>query len=340
MDTQITPDAAMPIDGQLSLPLDGAVSRRRSRPWVWRGAALLAIAGSIAYTRESLLPLLFLFVIVVPFEKMFPRHDQRVRREAFGTDIAHALMTPFTGVLTVAVAVPIAIASLIWIPALLVNPLVAMIPAAAMPFVGILLFDFTIYWAHRWSHEVSFLWRFHAIHHSTKTLDWVSGFRNHPLEAAILAPPFVFLVVAGFSAEFAGLLAVIQIVTGLFLHANVRWRWKPLHRIVITPEFHHWHHSNDPGAHNSNYSVFLPLWDIIFGTYFMPADRRPETYGVDEYIPDGVMAQLVHPMRGMRNPLSVLRHPLRSIRDGFRFSIEIVRQVWRTSRRPTHRVAN
>ena len=241
--------------------------------------------------------------------------------------------------LTIAVAVPIAIASLIWIPALLVNPLVGMIPAVAMPFVGILLFDFTIYWAHRWSHEVTFLWRFHAIHHSTKTLDWVSGFRNHPLEAAILAPPFVFLVVAGFSAEFAGALAVIQIITGLFLHANVRWRWRPLHRIVITPEFHHWHHSNDDGAHNSNYSVFLPLWDIAFGTYFMPAGRRPETYGVDEYIPDGVMAQLAHPMRGMRNPLSVLRHPLRSTRDGYRFSREILHQVWRTSRRPTHSAA-
>ena len=267
-----------------------APTRRR---WIYRAIAAAIIAGTIAVTRESLLPIALLFVLVVPFEKMFPRHKgQKVRREAAGTDLAHALMAPFTGAMSIALAVPIALASLIWIPALIVRPLVAMIPGAALPIVGILLFDFTIYWAHRWSHEVAFLWKFHAIHHSTKTLDWVSGFRNHPFEAAILAPPFVFLVVAGFTAEFAGILAVVQIVTGLFLHANVRWRLKPLHRIIITPEFHHWHHSNDPGAHNSNYSVFLPLWDIVFGTYFMPADRRPETYGVDEYIPDGVIAQL------------------------------------------------
>ena len=202
-------------------------SSRTGRSWLWKGAAIVAIVGTLVFTREPLVPIALLFAIVVPFEKMFPRHKgQKVRREAVGTDIAHALMTPLTGVVSIAVAVPIAIASLIWIPALLVNPLVDMIPPVAMPFVGILLFDFTIYWAHRWSHEVAFFWRFHAIHHSTKTLDWVSGFRNHPLEAAILAPPFVFLVVAGFSAEFAGALAVIQIITGLFLHANVRWRWK------------------------------------------------------------------------------------------------------------------
>ena len=317
----------------------GPPRRRSIKTWTWRIAALAAIGGSLAFTREPLLAIAVLFVLVVPFEKMFPRHKgQRVRREAVGTDIAHALMTPFTGVLTIAVALPIAVASLIWIPALIARPFVAMIPGGMAPIAGILLFDLTIYWVHRWSHEVGFLWKFHAIHHSTKTLDWVSGFRNHPMEAAILAPPFVFLVVAGFSAEFAGALAIIQIVTGLFLHANVRWRLRPLHRIVITPEFHHWHHSNDAGAHNSNYSVFLPIWDIVFGTCFIPADRRPQTYGVNEYIPDGVMAQLMHPLRGMRNPISVLRHPLRSTRDGYRFSRGLLGQVWATSRRPTQNV--
>ena len=73
------------------------------------------------------------------------------------------------------------------------------------------------------------------------------------------------------------MLAVVQIVTGLFLHANVRWRWRPLHRVVITPEFHHWHHADEAVADNSNYSVFLPVWDILFGTYLMPADRRPRS---------------------------------------------------------------
>ena len=111
----------------------------------------------------------------------------------------------------------------------------------------------------------------------------------------MLGPPFALLIGAGFSAQFTGLLAAVQIVTGIFLHANVRWRWRPLHRIVITPEFHHWHHSNEPAAHNTNYSVFLPVWDMVFGTYRVPSDQRPQAYGVSDHVPEGVIRQLLHP---------------------------------------------
>ena len=113
-------------------------------------------------------------------------------------------------------------------------------------------------------------------------LDWISGVRQHPFDGVIIAVPAVFLVVAGFQLEVVGAFAVIQIVLGLFAHANVRWRLRPLHRVVMTPEYHHWHHSNTPESIHSNYSVFLPLWDIVWGTYYMPADRRPEVYGNSE----------------------------------------------------------
>ena len=128
-----------------------------------------------------------------------------------------------------------------------------------------------------------------------------------------MAPPFVFLLVAGFGAELAGLLAVSQIVTGLFLHANVRWRWRQMQRLVITPEFHHCHHANQPDAHNTNYSVFLPVWDLLCGTYFMPP-RRPAVYGVTPPLPNGFVDQLVHPLRGLHGLLWILRHPLAEAR--------------------------
>ena len=90
-----------------------------------------------------------------------------------------------------------------------------------------------------------------------------------------------------------GILTVLQLVTGIFLHANVRWRWR-LRKLIITPDFHHWHHANEAGAINSNYSVFLPAWDLAFGTWFMPEDRRPQVYGIDEYMPPTMLAQVVH----------------------------------------------
>ncbi len=294
------------------------------------------IALSVVIDRASLLVIPFLFVLVVPFEKLFPRHrSQRLRRPGVGTDISYGLAAPALNVASVVVGVVVGIGSLVWLPGLLLRPLVAMIPTYALPFVGALLFDLVIYWVHRWAHEVPILWRFHSVHHSPEHMDWVSGFRNHPFDGAILAPPFVFLLAAGFTPELTGAFAVVQIVTGLFLHANVRWRWRPLHRVVITPEFHHWHHANEVDAHNSNYSVFLPLWDIMFGTYFMPADRRPSVYGISEPMPEGMPAQLRHPLRGMPGPLTLVRHPLRTLRMLRNLVRQVCAGIGRSTTRPT-----
>ena len=231
------------------------------------------------------------------------------------------------GLLTGFVAIVIGILSLAWIPGLLVRPYVEEIPESYMPIIGFLLFDALVYWTHRFYHEIPILWNFHAIHHSTEHLDWASGFRAHPLDGTILAPAFFFLIAAGFSFELTGALAVAQLILGLFLHANVRWKLRWLHRLIITPEFHHWHHTNERDAIWSNYSTFLPLWDQLFGTYFMPKNRRPQSYGVNEPIPDGIIRQLRHPFKGWRNPLWYLLHPFKSIRRGFSFARMILKSM-------------
>lgn len=314
--------------------------KRRFADWLPVLLATAIVAGSLALDLGGIGIVAVLFVLVVPFEKLFPRHrGQRVRRPQAGSDIAYALAGPLLNGVGVGVAIVVGVVTLAWIPGLLMRPLVGMLPSVALPFVGIALFDLAIYWVHRWAHEVPALWRFHAIHHSTEHLDWISGFRSHPFDGALVAPPFFFLLAAGFSAEFSGALAIIQIVAGLFLHANVRWRLRPLHRLIITPEFHHWHHTNEPDAINTNYSVFLPAWDLIFGTYFMPRHRRPSVYGVSEEIPRGMWRQLMHPFRGMDKPLSYVVHPIRSIRQLWVLGKEVARGVRQSTLRPT-RIGN
>lgn len=256
-----------------------------------------------------------MFVLVVPVERIFPRHQFSLRRPALGTDIAYALTTVVFGAVGVIAGLVVSIVSLAWLPGLALRPLVALVPDVPRAVLGVLLFDLVSYWGHRFAHEVPFMWRFHSIHHSTERLDWVSGFRNHPFDGALVAPGFVMLIAAGFSPEFSGVLAAIQLVTGLFLHANVRFRWRPLQRLVITPEFHHWHHANEPAAINTNYSIFLPVWDQLFGTYRVPRGERPTVYGVSEPVPDGIARQLWHPLRGLRNPIRMLRHPVRAAGD-------------------------
>jgi lathosterol oxidase len=289
---------------------------------------LVLIAAALIYSIEGITIVLVLFVLVVPFEKIFPRHkDQKIRRPYLATDVSYALIAPLMGVFATFIAIIVGVLSFAWIPGLIIRPWVEQIPESIAPYVAFLIFDFVIYWTHRFYHEIPVLWSFHAIHHSTEHLDWASGFRGHPFDGTIAAPAFFFMVAAGFDPELTGLFAVVQVLLGLFLHANVSWRLSFLHKIVITPEFHHWHHTNETDAIWTNYSTFLPIWDIIFGTYFMPQNRRPQIYGVSENIPDGIVNQLKYPLRNLGNPLWALRHPFKSIRIVLNFVFMLLKEM-------------
>jgi sterol desaturase/sphingolipid hydroxylase (fatty acid hydroxylase superfamily) len=257
----------------------------------------LAAAAAVLLGQGSPAGIAVLFVLSWPLERLWRRHPVPVRRLALRTDLAYAVMTPMLQFITLAVAVVVGLVSLVWLPALPLRPLVQSMAPGLQLVVGFLLFDFISYWTHRWSHSIPLFWKAHAIHHSTRHLDWVSGFRGHPLDGVFMAPAFAFLLAAGFRNELTGGLAVLQFVVNLLAHLNVRWRLRPLQRIVMTPEFHHWHHANEPDAYSKNLSIFLPIWDIVFGTYFMPQDRRPMRYGVNDPVPLSIGKQLLYPLR-------------------------------------------
>ena len=83
-----------------------------------------------------------------------------------------------------------------------------------------------------------------------------------------------------------------------FIHANVRWEFRPLRRLIATPAFHHWHHSADREAVDRNFAVHTPIWDILFGTYYLP-DRWPTAYGLSgrRDVPTRWVTQLLYPLR-------------------------------------------
>jgi sterol desaturase/sphingolipid hydroxylase (fatty acid hydroxylase superfamily) len=301
--------------------------------WTLKAFIAAAIGALLVINPAPLVGVILLFVLVVPFEKLFPRHPQRLRRPGLGTDLAYGLAGRGLAVFGLVVGAAIGVLSLLWVPGLLLRPLVALLPHPLKVIVAFLLFDALVYWAHRWSHEVPFLWRFHVIHHSSEQMDWVSGVRAHPLDGLVVAPAVVFLLSAGFSPKLSGALVIVQLALGLFLHANIRWRWRPLHRVVITPEFHHWHHADEADAHYTNYATFLPLWDLLFGTYFMPTERRPQVYGTAEFVATSFTEQLRQPLRGLPTPWSVVRHPVVS---GRRLRANLRRgwtQVWSSTTR-------
>ena len=305
---------------------------------------MLAVGSGVAYLIDSSIfgGLVFLFVLLAPLEKLYPRRKgQRIRRPMVGTDVGFALLGPLLNVAGLAAVVVIGGLSLFWLPGLVLAPLVDRIPAPALPYVGFILFDAVSYWTHRFAHEVPFMWRFHAVHHSPEHMDWVSGFRIHPFDGVVIAPAFFFLIGAGFDAELAGVFAAFQIILGLFFHANVRVRWRWLDRIVANPEFHHWHHSSEPDAVGHNYGAALPWWDLVFGTYFMPhrrTGRRPARYGVSEPLPRHLLGQLTHPCRGARSHLWLWRHPVLAVKTLAVATRNLLVDIRRSAFRPTHSI--
>lgn len=310
--------------------------------WLPRIVRLIVIAAGIglAYLvdRTIFVAVAVLFVILSPFEKLYPRQKgQKIRRPGVTSDMAFALTSPVLQVASIIAVVIIGGLSFFWLPGLALRPFVAMLPTAALPFVGLVLFDFLGYWTHRWAHEVPFLWRFHAVHHSPEHMDWISGFRIHPFDGVLIAPPALFLLAAGFGAQVTGVLAVVQILLGLFFHANVRLRLRWLDKIIANPEFHHWHHANEADAIGHNYAAAIPMWDLIFGTFFMPkGGRRPRYYGVNEYMPDHMLGQLSHPCRGARKYLQLWRHPVIGFKVAKGGLSRLYVDVKKSTLRPTH----
>ena len=144
------------------------ITEKKQRGWIGIGfirlLSLLIVGGALYYSTEGLFVVLVLFILIVPVEKLFPRHrGQKVRRPLYKLDLSYAFSSPLLNLLGLIAAVIVAIISFAWIPGLLIRPLVAEIPSQWLPVVGFLLFDFVGYWTHRFYHEIPVLWKFHAV---------------------------------------------------------------------------------------------------------------------------------------------------------------------------------
>src|SRR5438876_10873774 len=82
-----------------------------------------------------------------------------------------------------------------------------------------------------------------------------------------------------------------------FIHANLRFEFGPLRWLLATPQFHHWHHTAQRDAVDKNFAVHLPVLDWLFGTFYLPRGRWPDSYGLADGspLPEGYVRQFVHP---------------------------------------------
>jgi sterol desaturase/sphingolipid hydroxylase (fatty acid hydroxylase superfamily) len=162
----------------------------------------------------------------------------------------------------------------------------------------LLLADLLAYWTHRLFHG-RWLWPFHAIHHSSIAVDWLSSVRLHPVNDAVARVVQVLpLYWLGFNA--GALAAAVPVLTfyALLLHANLSWSYGPFRYVVASPVFHRWHHTSEAEGLDRNFAGLFPFIDVAFGTFYMPPGRLPQRFGITgDPVPDGLLAQLVYPFR-------------------------------------------
>lgn len=240
-------------------------------------------------------------LVFIPLERLLPLHrDNRVVRAGLGVDVLHVLVSGFlirTG--TAAITLSMSFVCALMIPESFRESVRGQ--ATWLQFLELLvLSDLCFYVAHRLVHAVPTLWRFHAVHHSSEQMDWLATYRVHPvdqiLNSAIIAVPAVALGIApGPLLAYA----LIYRIHAILLHSNVRVNFGPLRRVFASPQYHHWHHADEPHAYDRNFGGQLVIWDILFRTLYQPT-TLPRRYGVGGKVPNGYAQQLIVPFLPVR----------------------------------------
>jgi sterol desaturase/sphingolipid hydroxylase (fatty acid hydroxylase superfamily) len=248
-----------------------------------------------------ILDLLGSTTIFIVIEKLFPLYKgQAIFRREWQTDFVHFTVNHFI-VGLILLTVNFLIHRLFgWAVNAGLQGYVNGIPFLPQLLLCILAADMVQYWTHRGYHEIPLFWRFHSVHHSAKTMDWMAGSRQHILELIVTRVGVLgILYVLGFSKSVMDAYIIIVGFQAVFNHANVHLHWGPIKYVIVTPDFHHWHHSSDAAAIDRNYAAHYAFLDYLFGTAVRGQSGFPEHYGVvGDYMPDGFVRQQLFPFRG------------------------------------------
>ncbi|HBH54488.1 MAG TPA: sterol desaturase family protein [Planctomycetaceae bacterium] len=252
------------------------------------------------------LPLLVWLVgltaVFVPLEILFAAHPPAPRGRQWAVNLAYYFLNSLIAATLVAMPLSVLTVTLHDLLPARWLAVVADWPLWLRLIAGLIVSETGYYWGHRLSHQIPWLWRFHAIHHSASSLDYLVNSRAHPLDmvfSRLCALTPLYALGLGTPVHLEGglvpvVLSILATAWGFFVHANLNWRFGPLEWLVSTPAFHHWHHTRS-GPHDRNFSSTLPGLDLLFGTLHLPAEF-PTDYGISSSMPDSLIDQVLYPL--------------------------------------------
>jgi sterol desaturase/sphingolipid hydroxylase (fatty acid hydroxylase superfamily) len=153
--------------------------------------------------------------------------------------------------------------------------------------LAVVVLDYTLYVWHVLTHRVSWLWRFHLVHHVDRDLDASTALRFHAGELALSIPwRAMQIAVIGVPLYALQVWQNIVLLSILFHHSNVELPIaveRIAARFVVTPRIHGIHHSSVPEETDSNWSSGLTVWDYLHGTLRLDVPQQAITIGVPAY---------------------------------------------------------
>lgn len=247
-----------------------------------------------------LLDLLLMAIIFVPIEMVWPkRSDQPRFHEEWRTDliyftISHLFIQFFSVVITETVTKTFGRFEFDGL-----HKWVQDLPFVVELFLAFFVADFFQYWVHRLFHTYGYLWRFHSIHHSTQNMDWLAGSRTHFIDILVTrGAAFTPLYIFGFSPLVFNVYILFMAIHAVLIHSNTRINFGFFKYIFATPQYHHWHHCDDPRYYGKNFATIFPFIDKVFGTYYLPGKEWPSGTGLNDVsFPKGYLKQMVYPLR-------------------------------------------
>ena len=167
-----------------------------------------------------------------------------------------------------------------------VPAIVLSLPLAVKLLLFYIVEDFGLYWVHRLMHTKP-LWRTHKWHHYPSYMYWLAGVRTSIPHIFLFNVTFIVArpLLAGAPYWIFQLIVFEHMLRNNWMHMNVSWSSRWLEHFVVTPRYHHVHHSSDTEHYRSNFGSLLTVWDRIFGTYTDPGKVKQDLrFGIGERV--------------------------------------------------------
>jgi len=150
----------------------------------------------------------------------------------------------------------------------------------ALWIVAALAWDFSYYWFHRFSHEISIFWAAHAVHHQSEDYNLSTALRQTSTDFLFSWIFYVPLFLIGFPLEVLLTVKAVNLIYQFWVHTQFVRRLGALDYVLVTPSNHRVHHAQNERYIDKNYGGMLILWDRMFGTFQDELDDDPVVFGV------------------------------------------------------------